>query len=146
MELLYKAVIMPKLTYGCVVWASACTAKWYRKKLRSAQRHISLGICRAFKSVSTPAALIVANLLPLDFKVVEIVCNKSFNSLVLVPSSSPLIASMVSQARLVSESRRAEQSKFTSFKFEISRLLYEIWGPNGTRRNRGLRPGNSFPR
>jgi hypothetical protein len=127
LELLYKAIIVPKLTYGCAVWASASKAKWCIKKLRSAQRHIALGICRAFKSVSTSAALILANLLPLDLKVIEILCKKSFNSQVLVPSSAVLVASMVSQARLVSSSRRPELSEYASFRCEISRLLSETW-------------------
>jgi hypothetical protein len=61
--------------------------------LKAAQRSFALVIGRLFKSTSTDAAIVLANIVPLHPKVVEIVTKRLISSLAaLLPPSSRLIA------------------------------------------------------
>ena len=66
---LYKSICLPKILYCCSIWGSSVKFKWCSKMLRSAQGPLSFVIAKAFKSTSTVASLVLANILPLDLEV-----------------------------------------------------------------------------
>ncbi len=72
-SLLYKSSVIPIILYNCAVWASAVRKKRVVASLKAAQRPFALVVGRLFKSTSTDAALVLANIVPLHLKVVEIV-------------------------------------------------------------------------
>lgn len=57
--------------YGAPVWEKAMKTARNRRRLRSAQRPLALRICRAYRTVSTEAALVLARLIPWDLAVRE---------------------------------------------------------------------------
>ena len=91
-SLLYKSSFIPTILYNCSVWASATSRKKIVKSLKSAQRPFALIIGRLFKSTCTEAALVLANIIPLHLKVLEIVAKRSLSALSeLLPGSSQLL-------------------------------------------------------
>lgn len=52
LKILYKSVVIPTLLYGWSVWAGTLRLKWYKKNLRSTQRHMTCCIARSLRSVS----------------------------------------------------------------------------------------------
>ncbi|CAF4950792.1 unnamed protein product [Pieris macdunnoughi] len=64
-------VIEPIITYGASVWGHAATKKYNKKLLAKTQRGFALRATRAFKNVSTYAAVALAGFVPLDLKVLE---------------------------------------------------------------------------
>jgi hypothetical protein len=54
------------LLYGCEVWADALKKECYRKQMGSVQRRAALRIASAYRTVSEPAALVVAGVIPID--------------------------------------------------------------------------------
>ena len=72
--------------YGASVWGpTAMKYKGNRNLLRSTQRKIALRICRAYRTVSTPAALVLARLLPWDLVIEE---KSKRNDLALEPETA----------------------------------------------------------
>ena len=124
LALLYKATIVPIISYGCVAWAPAINTRWCKMMLRSAQRPMALAICRAFRSTSTSAALVLANMLPLDLKILEIVCHRSFSGLSLSPSASFLISETIIKSSVPSPPGVLELGVI---KRRITRLITEKW-------------------
>jgi hypothetical protein len=103
-SLLYKTTVIPTILYNCSVWASAIPRKRVIAALKSAQRPFALTIGRLFKSTSTDAALILANIFPLHLKIIETVLKRSFSALAaLLPPSSLQIAGETSAKILKSE-------------------------------------------
>lgn len=68
---IYVAVIEPIILYAASVWAPAGLKKYIRDQLNSIQRSFALKICRAYRTVSLTAALLLAKLIPLDLRVQE---------------------------------------------------------------------------
>ena len=118
LSLLYKTVFLPTLLYNCSVWASAISKKKIVKLLLSTQRPYALAIARLYKSTSTSAALVLANIVPLDLKILEIVTKRALVTNVL-PFSS---------LRLVTESidfiNNTPAPRNISLKFHHARLLH----------------------
>ena len=81
------------------MWASSITRKKVVSALKSAQRPFALVLSRLFKSTSTDAALVLANILPLHLKVLEIVCKRALSNLsdFLPPSSWSLAGEIPSR-------------------------------------------------
>jgi hypothetical protein len=103
-SLLYKTTVIPTILYNCSVWASAIPRKRVIAALKSAQRPFALTIGRLFKSTSTDAALILANILPLHLKIIETVLKRSISALVaLLPPSSLQVDGDTSAKILASE-------------------------------------------
>ncbi len=73
----YKAIFLPKLLYGCLVWGGALRYAWCNKMLRSAQRPFALAISRSFKTNSTLSALVLANVPPIDYIIKKRISMKS---------------------------------------------------------------------
>ena len=92
-SLLYKSSVIPVILYNCFVWASAIRKKRVVASLKAAQRPFALVVGRLFKSTSTDAALVLANIVPLHLKEVEIVTKSLISKHdVLLSPSSRLIA------------------------------------------------------
>jgi ribonuclease HI len=70
-RLLYFGAVEPVITYASSVWSSALRYKVYKKKLERIQRPMALRICRAYRTVSTTAALALAGTIPLWLRVEE---------------------------------------------------------------------------
>ena len=117
LSLLYKTVFLPTLLYNCSVWASAISKKKIVKLLLSTQRPYALAIARLYKSTTTSAALVLASIVPLDLKIMEIVTKRA-----LVPNVLPF-----SFLRLVTESidliNNTPAPRNISLKLHHARLL-----------------------
>ncbi len=86
----YTSVI-PIILYNCSVWASAIRKKRVVASLKAAQRPFALVVGRLFQSTSTDAALVLANIVPLHLRVVEIVTKRLISTYDnLLPPSSRL--------------------------------------------------------
>jgi ribonuclease HI len=69
LEVIYKGAVVPIIAYACPVWIQCIDYQYIKKPLESIQRLIGLRLCRAYKTVSSNALNIIANLMPLDLVV-----------------------------------------------------------------------------
>ena len=72
LRFLYLSTVEPLLSYGCSVWLSALKTKTSIKTFRSFQRFAAQLITRSFKTAPTESLFVLANLLPLDLKLVKL--------------------------------------------------------------------------
>ena len=70
-KLIYKGAILPFLTYCCSIWEDGLKVKRNFKKLQRVQRLIAIKICRAYRTVSLDAILVLAGILPIELKINE---------------------------------------------------------------------------
>ena len=75
LKVLYACVFFSLFTYCCSAWAGALHKKSIITFLRSAQRFLVQKIANVFNSTSSQSALILANILPIDYKVMEILIS-----------------------------------------------------------------------
>lgn len=68
-ETIYKGSIIPMITYGCSVWADVVDHKYIIEPLASLQRQVALRIIRGYRTISTDAANVIANLIPIDLTI-----------------------------------------------------------------------------
>lgn len=54
------------LLYGCEIWADALRQERYRKQMASIQRRGALRVASSYRTVSEPAVLVVAGVVPID--------------------------------------------------------------------------------
>ena len=66
---IYISAIEPILTYSCSSWNSILDLKTKRAKLLSIQRSFAISIIKGYKSISAEAALVLANIEPIDLKI-----------------------------------------------------------------------------
>uniref|UniRef100_A0A1B6JZR0 Uncharacterized protein n=1 Tax=Homalodisca liturata TaxID=320908 RepID=A0A1B6JZR0_9HEMI len=59
------------ILYGCEIWADALRQKRYRKKVVAVQRRGALRISSAYRTVSEPAVLVIAGVIPIDLLALE---------------------------------------------------------------------------
>lgn len=69
---LYLASVEPILLYGCFLKAPFLNTKNIIKRIRKWQRTFLISINLSFKTVSTDALLVLANVVPLDLRVSKI--------------------------------------------------------------------------
>ncbi len=130
-SLLYKSSVIPIILYNFSVWAAAIRKKWVSASLKAAQRPFALVIGRLFKSTSTDAALVLANIVPIHLKVVEIVTKRLISShAALLPPSSRFIAGdiperILTSCKPVDISLRLYRERL--LKSEIQNLWNQIW-------------------
>ncbi|KAJ8969270.1 hypothetical protein NQ317_012910 [Molorchus minor] len=65
------------ILYGCEIWADALQKEIYRKVVASVQRRGALMIASAYRTVSEPAVLVIAGVMPIDLRATE---RKTANS------------------------------------------------------------------
>lgn len=90
---IYRQVIEPIICYAAGVWSDALEFKQVTKTLRATQRLFAIKCIQGFRTVSTAAAISIAQLIPLDAKIrdvadVEIAKLRGFSS--FLPSDLPL--------------------------------------------------------
>nr|XP_034839897.1 uncharacterized protein LOC117995994 [Maniola hyperantus] len=68
---IYVSVIEPIVLYAASVWATAAQKLTIQKHLNAVQRGFAQKIIKSYRTVSLPAALALARLLPLDLRVQE---------------------------------------------------------------------------
>lgn len=66
---LYKALIVPIVTYGAAVWARRTAQVKIKEKIRRAQRPALIGIAKSYRTAPTEALLAIAGILPLELEV-----------------------------------------------------------------------------
>ena len=130
-SLLYNSSVIPIILYNCSVWASAIRKKRVIASLKASQRPFALVLGRLFKSTSTDAALVLANIVPLHLKVLEVVTKRLISShAALLPPSSRLIAGDIPD-KILSSCNPAEISlrlhRDRLLKSEIYILWNQIW-------------------
>lgn len=59
------------LLYGCEIWADALNQEKYRRRLAAIQRRGALRVASAYRTVSEPAALVVAGVIPIKLMAQE---------------------------------------------------------------------------
>ncbi|XP_067132776.1 uncharacterized protein [Centruroides vittatus] len=68
---IYNMVIVPKITYAAAAWHTATNKVRNKKMLFTAQRHATLRIAKAFRTISTEALLVICGVPPIDLVVHE---------------------------------------------------------------------------
>ena len=96
LQLYYNAVIIPTMVYCVSVWVSALKFKWCKNILRAVQRLVSKSMVRSYKSVSTPALIVLptrSNTLLIELKAIEIATTRILfmQDNILSPSSKKAI-------------------------------------------------------
>jgi ribonuclease HI len=66
LETIYKGAILPLISYGCSVWWEGINREYVKKPFTTLQRQIAIRFSRAYKTVSTEALNVLANLIPID--------------------------------------------------------------------------------
>jgi hypothetical protein len=66
LEIIYKGVIIPILSYACPIWIDNYEKKYISLSFERIQRLIALRMCRAYRTVSSDALNVIANLMPID--------------------------------------------------------------------------------
>ncbi|CAK1541875.1 unnamed protein product [Leptosia nina] len=92
-KIIYHMVIVPTITYAAGVWGKAANTKTNKNKLLSIQRRFAIKAIRGFRTISTNAALALAEFLPLDIKINEINCIETARverKTDLIPSDIPI--------------------------------------------------------
>ena len=99
---LYKAIIVPKLLYGCSVWSRMLTLKTYNAKLLSVQKMMLKCVTRSYNNVSPYALCVISNLLPINLKALEFSVSHylSYKQNDFAPSSAVAIGSLLREIQL----------------------------------------------
>ena len=66
---IYISAIEPILTYACSSWQDVLEYKTKRAKLLSIQRSFAISIIKGYRTISTDAATVLANIEPIDLKI-----------------------------------------------------------------------------
>jgi len=75
LETIYKGAVLPIISYGCSVWIEAIDKQYICKPFTSMQRQIALRITKAYKTVSTDALNVIANLIPIELHLKQTAMN-----------------------------------------------------------------------
>ncbi|CAF4950830.1 unnamed protein product [Pieris macdunnoughi] len=68
---IYTAVVEPVILYAASAWSPSVSKLYIKKRLDSVQRGFAVKICKAHKTASLNSVRVLAELLPLDLRVVE---------------------------------------------------------------------------
>lgn len=68
---LYIAVVEPTILYAASVWEPVVKKKYARKKLDKITRMFAIKICKAHRTVSLNAGVVLGSILPLDLRATE---------------------------------------------------------------------------
>ncbi|XP_067132599.1 uncharacterized protein [Centruroides vittatus] len=72
-RLIYRAAIEPAILYRVQVWGESANKVETKRKLRSIQRKFMINICKAYRTAPTDALLVLANILPIDLRIKQLV-------------------------------------------------------------------------
>lgn len=63
---LLMTAVQSVLLYGAEIWADALSKEIYSKRLAQVQRRVALRVASAYRTVSHPAVLVIAGVIPID--------------------------------------------------------------------------------
>lgn len=69
---IYKMIVMPRITYGCIIWWPAVKKKGVKLKLRTEQRNELMLVTGAVKSTPGQALDALLDMIPLERKIEEL--------------------------------------------------------------------------
>jgi len=72
LKTIYTGGILPLMLYGAPVWKNVLNRSCYKAKINRIQRHISLRIFRAYRTVSNEALCVINGLTPIHIKIDKI--------------------------------------------------------------------------
>jgi len=72
LKTIYTGGILPLMLYGAPVWKNVLNRLCYKAKINRIQRHINLGIARAYRTVSNEALCVINAITPIHIKIYEI--------------------------------------------------------------------------
>jgi ribonuclease HI len=75
LETIYKGAVLPLISYSCSVWIEAIDNECIKKPFEILQRQVALRICKAYRTVSSEAANIISNLMPIDLYLKQTAIN-----------------------------------------------------------------------
>ena len=110
----YTAAIEPVLTYACSAWEKALDHQSKRNKLRSIQRSFALSIIKGYRTISTEASLILANIDPIDLKIKYCSDRYKFKKRVITDNPSLLNISFQFPIKFASRHHPAYRTKFSN--------------------------------
>lgn len=67
--IIYRAVYIPRISYGANLWYPTMDSKEHIRKMESAQRRVLLGVTGAYRTVSTRALQVLAGTLPIHLQI-----------------------------------------------------------------------------
>ena len=85
LRLLYTNAIEPLISYGSRIWINGLENSTIKRTLISTQRSFAIMIIKGYRSISAEAALVLANLMPLDIKL-RMTASKSDLRAGVIPS------------------------------------------------------------
>ncbi|XP_046683487.1 uncharacterized protein LOC124369515 [Homalodisca vitripennis] len=65
------STVQSMLLYWAEVWADALNIAFYRIRIARVQRQVALRVCTAYRTVSEPAVLVVAGVIPVNLSAGE---------------------------------------------------------------------------
>lgn len=71
LDILYKVVYVPMITYGAAAWYKSVRLSHVKRQVDSLQRFLIISVRRVCKTVSTTAMQIVAGKCPLDLEIIK---------------------------------------------------------------------------
>jgi hypothetical protein len=66
MEFIYKGTILPIVGYAISVWSDAVDRKFVKDPLNTLQRRYAIRLIKSYRTVSTDATNVIANMVPID--------------------------------------------------------------------------------
>lgn len=99
MAAIYAGAVEPAVAYAAPVWAEGCKVRM-SNKLLSVQRLAAIGAAAAYRTVSTEALLVLADLPPIDLRISELAPYRS--------ACGPTVGTLVEQ--LVGRGSRVEET------------------------------------
>jgi len=145
LTLLYKTIFLPKILYCCTVWAKAAQRKTIINLLTSTQRKCAVTIARVFKTTSAEVADVLANTLPLDLKIREILIRRALTPMAsLLPLSSLSLVSMEKE-ELTARHPPPNRSLISFRKEEIRKSSIARWNNRWTSSGTGRITHLFFP-
>ncbi len=72
LKIIYRGAIEPILLYCSSVWENAANRRWGSRRLQRTQRNIAIRICKAYRTVSANAVILLSGFLPLELRAREL--------------------------------------------------------------------------
>ena len=127
LKILYACLFVSLFTYCCSAWAGALRKKTIITLLRSAQRFLVLRIANVFNSTSSQSPLILANILPIDYKIKEMATNRALSPhlcTLIPPSTTSIIRALL---QTVKNSENFNSLSSSKIKSTVSMAVTSLW-------------------
>ena len=137
LKILYNCLFVSSFTYCCSVWTGSLRKKTIVALLRSAQRFLALRIAGVFHSTASQSACILANILPIDYKIKETASLRALTPhlcLLIPPSTSFVLFPLLQIIRNTENFNNLHHSKVkATVSLAVTSLWNQEWlGSNGS--------------